>query len=854
MTHYSKAGRLFLLCFALLFSQQVLADIHSQLLIAVKKDKHSLVKKLLKKGAFVDVLDEKYGTALYIAAARGNLKIVKLLLDAGADINRGYADGETPVMVALFNQKWQVFDWLLSKTPKLDVTTRHGSSLLMYAGAFGNMELMKRLLLAGLKVNQLDADGDGVLHYCVGSKQGKQNCTFKMFKLLLASGADITLKSRRTVTRNGSIERKNFSVFEYAAQFGRVKIVKYLMENKSVKVLHCNQFGHNALQQAIVFDQVKVVRYLLKEYRPFLLQDCVFNAVARHSKKEVSKSYQWIVSKSYFLSLPLVRKNKLLTSAVLSGKESYIRYLLKIGGLNRKSFDQLKLALKKRVINLVLTSNSTDLLADMVSRGIINSKTKIDGQLLIRLANKKNRELAYTYLIAIGFIPSKGELGEYIRRLVFKRDRHSQRPSKIKVLTNIAKAGASAYIDVSTGDTFLTLLYKYKDISLAKYIINKHKNYINKPNNDGYTPLMLASKHGNLPLLALLLRNGAKVNLINNKGKSALTIAIDAGKSKIAETLLLKKGVNWKNKVLLSKTNTKVSLLVYAASKRQMNIVRMLLRRTHKLPALEASQLIYFSIKYNKRSLLKTLLETKYSLNIVAKPFTSQQYAIDVAIHYNRVAIVNILLSKKAKFYSPKKNISYLMKLVQDGKSRMLKIFLSRGVDINQNYPVDYRGRVGRMSFLNYSLDHRRIRLAKILLEQKADPNVWDDKGRTAIFYAKGEYITRQLVAAGANINHEDKFGQTALSRAVEKSEIKLIKLLIKKGANPTIGYSQSGATQLMVAIWNEKPVIVRLLLLAGADPSSAAVNTRLKLQNAFEVAKQINHKEITKLLMRKHK
>ncbi len=852
MAYFSKASLLFLVLFGLLFSHPLFSDIHSQLLVAVKNDQQALVKTLINKGAFVDILDEKYGTPLYLAAARGNLNIVKLLLNAGADINRGYADGETPVMIALFKQKWQVFYWLLKQKPKLNVATRHGSSLLMYTGAFGNLKLMKAMLSLGLNINQLDTDGDAVLHYCVGSKQGKQNCTFEMFKLLLASGADIMIKSRRTINTNGAVKKLHFSVFEYAAQFGRLNIVKYLVEKKSVKVHHCSKFGHNALQQAIIFDRVNVVRYLLKEHRPLLLQECVFNAITRRPKKELSKSYQLIVSKRYFLSLPLVQKNKLLASVISSGKESYIKDLLGKGIIDSKGFGLLTSVQQKKVIELALSSRSTDLLAQMITLGIINRKTKIEGQLLIKLANSKSRVTAYAYLIAIGYIPQKGALGEYIRRIVFKRDRYRQQSSKIEALTNIAKAGASSYIDASTGDTFLTLLYKYKDISLAKYIIKKHKTYVNKANNDGDTPLMLASKRGNFPLLSLLLRNGAKVNLINNKGKSALTLAIDAGRTRIAETLLLKKGVDWTKKVLVKKVNAKVSLAVYAASEREGAIVRMLLRGRRQLSVLEASQLMYFSIRYNDRRLLKFLLDRKYSLNVVAKPFTSQQYAIDVAVHYNRVAMVNLLLTKKAKFFNPRKNIGYLMKLVAGGKSRMLKIFLTQGVDINQNYLVNYKGQVSRTSFLNYSLHHRRRRLTKTLLALKANPNVWDDKGRTAIFYTHRADMIKKLMLAQANINHEDKHGQTALSRAVERSDVGLIKLLIKAGAKPTVGYSKTGATQLMIAVWNEKPVIVRLLLKAGADPTSAPVNSRLSVKNAFDVAKKINNADISKLLMNK--
>jgi len=60
------------------------------LLHAVALGKHPLVKHILSKGVDIDARDEKKDTALILAAREGDLTMVELLLEAGADV---YAKG-----------------------------------------------------------------------------------------------------------------------------------------------------------------------------------------------------------------------------------------------------------------------------------------------------------------------------------------------------------------------------------------------------------------------------------------------------------------------------------------------------------------------------------------------------------------------------------------------------------------------------------------------------------------------------------------------------------------------------------------------------------------------------------------
>lgn len=91
-------------------------DGHTALMYAVKGTHETVIHFLLQKGANVNAQSKKQRvTALIVAAAIGNVDVVQLLLDHGADTNLAEIDGSTaldrarqyghPAVVALLENK-----------------------------------------------------------------------------------------------------------------------------------------------------------------------------------------------------------------------------------------------------------------------------------------------------------------------------------------------------------------------------------------------------------------------------------------------------------------------------------------------------------------------------------------------------------------------------------------------------------------------------------------------------------------------------------------------------------------------------------------------------------------------------
>lgn len=74
-----------------------------------------IVAMLLRRGVNCNFSDLSENTALHYACAYGNLDIVKLLTQAGADINRLNEWKSSPTIIAMLKGHFGIVDFLLSQ-------------------------------------------------------------------------------------------------------------------------------------------------------------------------------------------------------------------------------------------------------------------------------------------------------------------------------------------------------------------------------------------------------------------------------------------------------------------------------------------------------------------------------------------------------------------------------------------------------------------------------------------------------------------------------------------------------------------------------------------------------------------
>ncbi|WP_164522222.1 ankyrin repeat domain-containing protein [Halocella sp. SP3-1] len=213
------------------------------LMEAAKKGYYKIVKLLLDSAADIDLKCSK-GNALVFAVDCGNSGIVKLLLEAGANVNdysgwdalrkasqKGYSEIEKLLLEARADinatgdEGWTALTWAASKgylemvevllETGVDVNFRddNGWTALIWAAYKGYPEIVEVLLEAGADVNFRDDDGWSPL-LCTVHKGN-----FIAAKLLLKAGADVNVR-----------DDKEWTPLIWAAGYGYPKIVKLLIE------------------------------------------------------------------------------------------------------------------------------------------------------------------------------------------------------------------------------------------------------------------------------------------------------------------------------------------------------------------------------------------------------------------------------------------------------------------------------------------------------------------------------------------------------------------------------------------------------------------------------------------------
>ena len=130
------------------------------LLTAARDGTPAMVQTLLKARASVNVRNGVGDTPIMLAALAGNLPVVKLLREAGAEINR---PGWTPLHYAAISGHDAVIEYLLSTGADLALTAPNGATPLMLAVLENKGATVKLLLGYGFDVNARNDKGESAL-------------------------------------------------------------------------------------------------------------------------------------------------------------------------------------------------------------------------------------------------------------------------------------------------------------------------------------------------------------------------------------------------------------------------------------------------------------------------------------------------------------------------------------------------------------------------------------------------------------------------------------------------------------------------------------------------------------------
>jgi len=143
-----------------------------------------VIEKLLDEDADVNMTLQR--TALHAAAANGNLEIVELLIERGADVNLEDLHGRVPMFVALAEHQPEVARRLADADTDPNVRTADGSTLLMAAVRAQEIDLVRWALDHGTDVDAIRPEKENATALIIAARKGNP----EIVSLLLARGAD----------------------------------------------------------------------------------------------------------------------------------------------------------------------------------------------------------------------------------------------------------------------------------------------------------------------------------------------------------------------------------------------------------------------------------------------------------------------------------------------------------------------------------------------------------------------------------------------------------------------------------------------------------------------------------------
>jgi ankyrin repeat protein len=320
------------------------------------------------------------------------------------------------------------------------------------------------------------------------------------------------------------------------------------------------------------------------------------------------------------------------------------------------------------------------------------------------------------------------------------------------------------------------------------------KEDVNRRNPDGSTPLQWAVYNGDVAEVKRLLRLGANVTLANKYGATAMTLAAEVANTDML-ALLLEAGAN----VDSPNPDGQTALLAVA--------------RTGNVKAAE--------------------LLLSRGATVDAKEKWGGQTPLMWASARRHPAMMELLISKGADVNARSIDRDYQRHIQAEGRPKSLDS--------------------GGLTPLLYAARENCMACVEVLLKHKADINLADPDSVSPLLVAVMNAnwdLAKQLIAAGADVNQWDIYGEAPLITAIDLRNridggrasidpmnttkgIEIVKLLLERGANPNMqlffkpanargAVYTRGVTPLIRAAVNADADVMKLLLEHGADATIA--------------------------------
>ena len=463
----------------------------------------------------------------------------------------------------------------------------------------------------------------------------------------------------------------------------------------------------------------------------------------------------------------------------------------------------------------------------------------------------------------------------------------------------LLKDGADVNTALGDGMTALHYAASMHDVEMAKILLYAGANVKATTRIGGYTPLLVASRDGDAPMIETLLAAGADANSATTNGTTALMLASAAGRVDAVKALLAKNAnVNAKESV---KGETPIA---FAAAFGRADVVRELAAHGADVNLRTKVQDLSAFAKEEMERLIAERQQQGGGTRGRGEPPPDKEDKKDTkdgkAVEGSKPAADTAKTAPENKATKPAAEAPKAAGENQDAKpvaatgqaaeAQRGRGGRGRAVDPTKQVPglerqynyTELVGHWGGLSPLHLAARQGHLDAVKVLADAGADvnqPSSGDHVTPTLIATINGQFdIANYLLDRGADPNLAQDNGVTPLyatlnvqwaakalypqPRAYEQQKVSYLQLmeaLLQKGANPNarltrkVWYSQydfdqsgvdeTGATPFWRAAYSSDIDAMKLLVKWGADPTIPTIRTpgRVRTGDAVREAEDVS-------------
>jgi ankyrin repeat protein len=284
------------------------------------------------------------------------------------------------------------------------------------------------------------------------------------------------------------------------------------------------------------------------------------------------------------------------------------------------------------------------------------------------------------------------------------------------------------------------------------HLLSKEGNEVNKLTHDGRTYIFWAAYKNNVNIVNYLLEQGAKTDIIDDKGYSVMNFMAVAGVDNLElYDLFIKHGGN----ILDQTPKGTNALMLFLPNAKDFE---------------KASYFIDKGLKLESRD--------KKGNGVVE--YTAQK---------GNKAMFELLVEKGLEYKRPTANndnaMLFATKPARKGYNSLdfFKYLKSKGVKPN------ITNNQGQTPLHNLAYNNEELESFEFFLKHKVDVNQVNDEGNTALMNACGRNsleVIKLLASKTKNINHTNKEGHSALTYAMRNS-FEVVEFLIQQGADVSV-------------------------------------------------------------------